>query len=190
MRFKSIKILIKLSFVFAVTVSTQSTQLLFAEPANTTSTQLPIEAKQLVEAKFSLSDFSGKPVEFKDYIKGEPWTVVMFWASNCHVCNVEANQFVKLHTDYQNKNIRVLGVSVDGNARMTEAQEFINIHNINFPNLIGELESVANLYNHYTQENWVGTPTFMVFSPSGKVMAQRPGMLPPELIVKFIESQS
>jgi len=160
-------------------------QLVFAEPADTSKApNTPVAEKSVV------SNFSGEPVQFTDYIKGAQWTVVMFWASNCHVCNLEAGQFVKLHAKYKDKNIRVLGVSVDGNERKTEAEEFINIHNINFPNLIGEPEAIADLYYQYTGEIWIGTPTFVVFSPAGKVMAQRPGMLPPELIVKFIESQS
>jgi len=155
-------------------------QFVFAE-----STKLA-EASKIQNTVF---DFSGKPVQFEDYIKAEQWTVVMFWASDCHVCNVEAHQYIKLHKDYQNKNIRVLGVSIDGNRKKAAAQEFINIHNINFPNLIGELDDVARLYKQYTNEDWIGTPTFMVFSPSGKVMAQRAGMLPPELIIGFIDQQ-
>lgn len=153
---------------------------------------LSVAAPEETSVKFknTLSDFSDNSVQFEDYIKARQWTVVMFWASDCHICNVEAHQFVKLHTDFQNKNIRVLGVSVDGNAKKADAQEFITIHNINFPNLIGELGTIARIYNQYTNETWIGTPTFMVFSPAGKIMAQRTGMLSPELIVGFIEQQS
>jgi len=160
--------------------------LLFNQFANAETSDVAAKPEQF---KNTLLDFSDKPVQFEDYITAKQWTVVMFWASDCHVCNVEANQFVKLHTKYHEKNIRVLGISVDGKRKKAAAQEFINIHNINFPNLIGELATITRLYKHYTGETWVGTPTFMVFSPEGKVMAQRAGMLPPELIVGFIESQ-
>ncbi|VAX02188.1 hypothetical protein MNBD_GAMMA22-448 [hydrothermal vent metagenome] len=137
----------------------------------------------------TLFDFSDKAVQFEDYIKSEQWTVVMFWASDCHICNVEVQGFVKLHTDKSASNIRVLGISVDGKAKKAKAQEFINIHGVNFPNLIGEPDAIAKIYTHYTNENWLGTPTYVVFSPSGKIMAQRAGMLPPKLIVRFIENQ-
>jgi len=140
--------------------------------------------------KNTLFDFSGKAVVFEDYIKSPQWTVVMFWASDCHVCNVEVNQYVKLHSNNQKNNIRVLGVSLDGKLKKTQAEEFISIHNVNFPNLIAEPETVAALYNHYTNESFIGTPTFLVFSPEGKLMAQRPGVLPPELIVNFVNNQS
>jgi peroxiredoxin len=129
-------------------------------------------------------------VLFKNSITAPQWTVVMFWASDCHVCNVEAQQFVKLHRDYKSKNIRVLGVSVDGNDKKSQAQEFIDNHNINFPNLIGEPGNIADLYKAYTNETWLGTPSIMVFSPEGKIMAHRIGMLPTDLIIKFIEGQS
>ncbi len=138
---------------------------------------------------YELFDFSDNAVQFENYIKAKQWTVVMFWASDCHICNVEVQGFVKLHAEKSDNNIRVLGVSIDGKAKKTNAQEFINIHGVNFPNLIGEQETIAKLYKHYTNENWVGTPTYVVFSPDGKIMAQRAGMLPPKLIVRFIENQ-
>lgn len=180
----TLKLLTRSSWIVGIMLFSQ---VIFAAPAEL-PTKTPTETPE--KSKNALFDFSGNPVQFEDYITAKQWTVVMFWASDCHVCNVEANQFVKLHTDYQNKNIRVLGVSVDGNVKKADAQEFINIHNINFPNLIGEPETIASLYNQYTNETWLGTPTFMVFSPLGKVMAQRTGMLPPELIIGFIENQT
>lgn len=151
---------------------------------------LPSDQATPEKLKSTLFNFSDKSVQFEEYIKSTQWTVVMFWASDCHICNVEAHQFVKLHRDYKDKNIRVLGISVDGKAKKAAAEEFIKIHNINFPNLIGEPEVVAGIYKQYTNETWIGTPTFVIFSPSGQVMAQRPGMLPPELIVSFIEKQA
>jgi peroxiredoxin len=174
----TIKYLIKLNCVVAI---------FFYSQLVTAAVETP---SVINESKITLQDFSDGSVLFENYIKAKQWTVVMFWASDCHVCNVEANQFVNLHKKYKDKNIRVLGVSVDGKRKKRAAQEFINIHNINFPNLIGELEIITQLYNQYTGETWVGTPTFIIFSPEGKVMAQRPGMLPTELIVGFIENQT
>ncbi len=142
------------------------------------------------ETENTLFDFSNKAVRFGDYIKSEQWTVVMLWASNCHVCTVEVHQFVKLHEAFSDKNIRVLGISVEGIEKTEAAQDFVNIHNVNFPNLIAETDFITTVFEQYTKQDWLGTPTFLVFSPSGQLMAQRSGMLAPELIVSFIEQQS
>ncbi len=143
-----------------------------------------------IESEKTLFDFSNKTVRFGDYIKSEQWTIVMLWASDCHVCTVEVHQFVKLHDAYSDKNIRVLGISVEGMKKIEVAQEFISIHNVNFPNLIAETDFITGLYQQYSNQDWLGTPTFLVFSPSGQLMAQRSGMLAPELIVDFIEQHS
>ncbi len=159
-------------------------------PSEEVTTQVSASAEiEPEKITYELFDFSDNAVQFDDYIKAKQWTVVMFWASNCHICNVEVQGFVKLHAEKSDNNIRVLGISIDGKAKKADAQEFINIHGVNFPNLIGEQETIAKLYKDYTNENWVGTPTYVVFSPSGKIMAQRAGMLPPKLIVRFIENQ-
>jgi len=176
LKLNSLKILIKSSFVVAI--------IFVSQIAGASPTEIS------EQKNYKLKTFTEQPSLFKNNITAKQWTVVMFWASDCHVCNVEAQQFVKLHRDYNKKNIRVLGVSVDGNEKKSQAQEFIDNHNINFPNLIGEPDNIADLYKAYTNETWLGTPSIMVFSPEGKIMAHRIGMLPTDLIIKFIEGQS
>lgn len=141
------------------------------------------------QAVFSagLTDFDGNPKSIKDYTGKGQWVLVMFWASDCHICNKEAHQYVDFHFTHSDNDAIVLGVSVDGKAKHKDAVAFIKKHNIDFPNLIGEPEDVTAIYSDYAQARWVGTPSFLLFDPKGKIMAAQAGAVPPEVIEAFID---
>ncbi len=138
-----------------------------------------------------LTDFNGKSANISDYTGNGKWLVVMFWASDCHICNKEASQYVDLQKRNQNDgNIQMLGISVDGLANKAAAQAFIDEHKLNFPNLIGSLEDVAGMYYDLTGNQWIGTPTFFIYTPEGKLRIADAGAIPVKLIEEFIEENS
>jgi peroxiredoxin len=145
------------------------------------------------QASFAASDLyelNGKPGSIENYTGKGKWLVVMFWASDCHVCNVEAHQYVDFHFAHADDNASVLGVSLDGLNNKVAAEGFIKKHKVNFPNLIGEPEDVANMFTRLTGVLWRGTPTFLIYSPSGKLLVQQVGAVPTEMIEEFISSQA
>lgn len=137
-----------------------------------------------------LSDLKGNPQTLEDNVGKGKWTVVMFWASDCHVCNAEAHEYVGLQEKHIDGNIRMLGITMDGQANLEAAKDFVSEHKLNFKNLIGEPETVAGLYYDMTGNYFVGTPTFMIFSPDGKVRAADAGAFPPKIIEDFINEQT
>lgn len=137
----------------------------------------------------ALYDLKGEPSSIDSFSGEGKWLVVMFWASDCHVCNMEAHQYVDFHFTHSDTDATVLGVSLDGMANKVAAEGFIKKHKINFPNLIGEPEAVANLFFELTGVSWRGTPTFLIYSPKGKLMVQQIGAVPTELIENFMASQ-
>ncbi len=138
----------------------------------------------------AFKDFDGKPHQLTEFTGKGKWTVVMFWASDCRVCNAEIGQYIQFHQDHKDKDASILGVSLDGQARLDAARDFIKRHAVPFPNLVGEPEDIANLYQTLTSNEWVGTPSFLVYSPQGKLLAAQAGAVPPELIEKFIQQNS
>lgn len=136
------------------------------------------------------ADFSGKEKAIADYTGDGKWRVVMIWASDCHVCNQEAHSYVGFHEKHKDKDARVLGISIDGKEKIKDAQKFIKEHKVSFPNLIGEPEEVVLEYMKLTGAEWIGTPTFMIYTPAGKLVSADAGAIPVELIEKFISSQS
>ncbi len=137
-----------------------------------------------------LKDFSGTAAKVTDYTGKGKWTLVMFWASDCHICNKEAHQYVDFHLVHSDTDATVLGITLDGKARFAEAKGFIKRHNVDFPNLIGEPEDVAHIYMEYANRPWIGTPSFLLFDPKGTLRAQEVGAVPTSLIEEFIQQNS
>jgi len=144
----------------------------------------------LVNAADPLTDFNGKAANISDYTGNGKWLVVMFWASDCHICNKEAHQYVDLQERNKDGNITMLGISTDGLANKAAAQGFIDEHKLNFPNLIGSLEDIAGMYYDLTGNQWIGTPTFFIYSPEGKLRIADAGAIPAKLIEDFIDENS
>jgi peroxiredoxin len=141
------------------------------------------------QAIAELKDFSGKPQSLSEYTTSpDLWTVVIFWKSDCHACNVEAEQYIQFHEN--NKQTRMLGISMDGQQGIEEARAFIKRHAVTYPNLIGEFVEVAQMYESLTGGEWIGTPTILVYDPLGTLQAAQPGAVPVELIEEFILSRS
>ena len=133
-------------------------------------------------------DFDGQSKEISDFAGDGKWRVVMIWASDCHICNQEAHQYVRFHEQHRDKDARVLGISMDGKEKQKEAKEFISRHKLNFPNLIGEPEEVAMHYMKLTGSEWVGTPTFLIYTPNGELVVKQEGAVPVDLIEGFMKS--
>mgnify|MGYP001812352074 CR=1 FL=1 len=133
-------------------------------------------------------DFHGKPQSVESFMGDDKWLVMMIWAANCHICNEEAESYARLHEN--NKNIRVLGLSIDGLANKGSAESFIETHDLPFPNLISNTADVMLYYQAQTVAQFVGTPTFLVFNPDGELMAAKTGAVPTKVIQKFIASKS
>ena len=137
-----------------------------------------------------LQDFDGRPRSLQEFTGQGKWTVVMIWAHDCHVCNEEVESYEDFHRRHQGTDATVLGISMDGQERKKQARAFIRRHRLTFPNLIGEPEAVAGLFTELTGVQWVGTPTFLIYSPAGQLVAQQIGAVPVQMVEEFIREQS
>jgi len=143
-----------------------------------------------VSASETSEKFIGNEQAIGKYTGNGKWLIVMIWASDCHVCNQEAHQYDAFHKKHQNKDATVLGLSMDGKEKTSDAIGFLKRHKLNFPNLIGEPMNVAQMYQEQTGGNWVGTPSFMVFNPKGELIGAQAGAVPVSIIESFIERES
>ena len=137
-----------------------------------------------------LKGFDGSIHSLSEYTGKGKWTIVMLWASDCHACNAEAKQYVKFHKAHKDKNATILGVSLDGAMKKAEANAFIERHGVTFPNLIEEPEKIENLYASLTGQRWIGTPSFLIYSPAGELRAAQVGAVPTNIIESFIAKES
>lgn len=137
-----------------------------------------------------LKDFDGTLHTLDEYTGQGKWAIVMIWASDCHACNAEAKNYVKFNKAHKDKDAYILGISMDGDEKILDAEAFIERHGVDFQNLIGEPENVAGMYSSLTGRPWVGTPTFLLFNPEGELRAAQVGAVPTHIIESFIEKES
>lgn len=143
----------------------------------------------IVNAGGDLQSLQGKPEKLSNYTGKGQWTVVILWASDCHVCNAEAEQYIQFHEAHKNTDAKVLGISLDGQSKLDAAKDFMKRHDVTYPSLIGEPGNVAALYEELTGAHWVGTPTFLIYDRKGVLMAAQPGAVPAEIIEGFIKEK-
>lgn len=145
----------------------------------------------IAQADFKgFQDFQGNSQTLKNYVGKGKWLVVMIWASDCHICNKEAHQYVDFHMLHSDEDATVLGISADGESRKAEAEHFIKKHSVDFPNLIAEPGYVGAVYKELTGASFVGTPSFLIFSPEGELKAADAGAVPSSVIEEFIAQNS
>jgi len=157
-----------------------------AVSAENKSVPLVLKDRPASDAGSELRDLSGKTHKLDEFVGGGKWRVVMIWASDCHVCNTEAQQYVDFHNARSGKDVALLGLSLDGWSGRAEAQAFIKRHNITYPNLLGSPQAIVDLYSDRTGENLTGTPAFLIFNPQGKIVAKQVGAVPVKIIEEFI----
>ena len=133
-------------------------------------------------------NLDGKPAAIEKFTDTDSWTVVMIWASDCHVCNAESGAYEDFYNRNKDNGVQVLGISLDGIENRNDAQGFIDRNGITFPNLVVDGAAGADFYTSQTGEAWVGTPTFMIYGPSGVLKAAQIGAVPPKIIEEYISN--
>lgn len=130
---------------------------------------------------------SAQPESIEDHQVTGKWLIVMLWASDCPACNKEASEYVDFHLRHREHDATMLGISLDGQARINEAKDFVQRHEVVFSNLLAEWDSLADYYEQLTQTPWIGTPSFLVFGPDGNLEAKQTGAVPVDIIEMFLD---
>ena len=127
-------------------------------------------------------DVVGNPRNVNEFIGKGKWVVVAVWSADCPICRREIHHMTFFHDDHRRNDAEVLGLSIDGYANKTKARDFIETHSLNFPNLIGTPDDASMLAGSM----FIGTPTYYVFAPDGRFVAQRVGATTQEQVEAMI----
>ncbi len=136
------------------------------------------------------TDFAGELRSIESFTGNGKWLVVKVWAHNCHVCNQEAENYAQFHEAHKDSDATVLGVSLDGAADQAAAAAYIERHDLPFPNLIGEPQSVMLKYMMLTGAQFRGTPSILLYDPDGTLRAAQAGAVPIASIEAYIARNS
>jgi len=117
--------------------------------------------------EFSLASQEGTPVSLKDY-RGK-WVVLYFYPKDFSGgCTIEAHNFQRDQPKYQQRNVVVLGVSVDSS---DSHKQFCTKEGLNFKLLADTDHKVSTAYGSLTDlwlVKFASRHTFII-NPEGKV---------------------
>jgi peroxiredoxin len=96
---------------------------------------LPALADENPAPQLALSDLRGNPVTIEDY-RGKV-VVLNFWATWCGPCTHEMPMLAETARKYSEKNVVVVGVSIDDKTTLPKVEPFVRKRKIDFPILVG-----------------------------------------------------
>lgn len=140
--------------------------------------------------KLSLKDMQGNDHTLHDYAIKDKWLVVMVWQSDCHVCNQEVEGYVAWYEKNKSGNSTLIGISTDGWEDRQAAQGFIDEHKVTFPSTLVSFATLNEYYLNHTGQPFFGTPSFLIYSPTGELKAVQTGAVPTDLIDNYIRENS
>jgi len=147
-----------------------------------------ITAVALSTAAHAFTNLDSEKTTIEDEVGKDKWTVVEVWASHCGACLSHMPEMVKF--DGTMKDVRILGISTDGQAGKQEAKDVIKKFDVSFRNILSNSIEVNAWMELNAGERFRGTPTFMIFNPKGVLTAVQPGVLKTSSLKKYILDNS
>ena len=138
----------------------------------------------------TFSDFEGQSATIEQFFDGEHWLVVVVWSFMCPICQKELPAYADLADRQQSGRFTVVGLSIDGHVGFGEAWALLEELGSDFESLIGEADEVAEFYLSHSRQPFQGTPSIMIFNPSGILVAFQAGPVPVDSIEAFIAQRS
>lgn len=137
-----------------------------------------------------LVDVDGKPVTSEADVGIGKWQVVMIWATNCHVCAEMKPLMSAFHDKHKDTDAEVYGIALDGADNVDAVKQYMTDHKVTFPTYVGELGLIAINFELNAEVRLNGTPTYMLFNPTGELVAIDYGMLDIDALESFIDRNS
>ena len=134
----------------------------------------------------TLLGLDGEKHSIQEYIGKGKWVVVNIWGPKCPPCVDEMPELQSFHEDHKDKNAIVIGIALDypsfGPGNKQDVSRFAEDNFISFPLLLGDAQSTE----HLGAGSLRGTPTTLLFSPSGKLEGMQVGQITQQIIENFI----
>ena len=132
----------------------------------------------------------GKLLETPPSLTDGRWTLVMIWATTCHVCKAQKGVISEFHDAHKDKDAKVFGIALDGRRGLDDVSEYLSKYTASFPNYVWDFPSTAISYMKLTEQDLRGTPTYLLFDPNGELKGNNPGPITAEAVERFIARNS
>ena len=173
----------------AAVVAAMTCAVPLAHAVNTDPSNAVQEAES--EAPFmDLITIGGDKASIAEHFNNGKWTLVMLWATDCHICKEQKPTMSAAHDERKDIDFTVMGIAIDGKSALGKVNQYLDKYNPSFPNYVGDITTVAFNYEVLTEEQFRGTPTYLLFNPKNELMASQPGRIGKEALFEFIAANS
>jgi len=117
---------------------------------------------------FQLQNLDGQSISLND-LKGKP-VLVNFWATWCHPCVSEMPYLQEIYGEWSGKGLILLAINIGESS--SEAEQFLQDHNLSLPVLLDTNKAVARRYNIR------GIPTTFFIDKDGIIQEKIVGAFP------------
>ncbi len=139
---------------------------------------------------FKVQTLDGDEVPLSNYFEPGKWTMVMLWTTYCRTCRKQYPIISEFHDKHKDSDAKVIGVSLDGFDLVDKVRRYVADQPMTFDNAITEVTKFASAYKAITEDAFTGTPTYLMFDPSGAMVAATAGPMKIEMVERFIAENS
>jgi len=135
---------------------------------------------------FQLQALDASRVNLTNYVGGGKWTLVMFWSTDCIPCEEQKPMIEDFHQQHHAKDARVVGIALDGFENFPGIQKLVDKHQPSYPNLVVFTDVFHRQYREMTGKDFRATPTYLLFSPDGRLAGARAGKIERALLESVV----
>lgn len=123
---------------------------------------------------FTLKSITGEKLSLKDF-RGDV-VLVDFWATWCGPCQMSIPELVHLQEKYREKDLVILGISLDepGKVDDIQLQRFIDKYQMNYPVMRGGDDVMMSYFGRTS----TSIPVMFVVNREGKIVEKVSGFFP------------
>ncbi|MCK5725231.1 MAG: TlpA family protein disulfide reductase [Thiotrichaceae bacterium] len=136
-------------------------------------------------SSYAMTDMGGKQANLSKFIGKGKWLIVEAWHSRCRACMKSMPELVRAKGTFP--NAQLVGVSLDGNRGV--ALKTFKRFKVNFPTFVTNTREFDRFVRRVAKRPLKGAPTYLIFSPSGKLKAMQTGNISPKAIRRYISQQ-
>jgi len=120
---------------------------------------------------FKLKDINNRLTSYSK-VKGEKLTIIDFWATWCKPCIQAIPKLNKIHEEYKNRGVSLLGITVDSPRNAAKVKPFAKTYKINYTILRDPNSKIASDLNVNV------FPTLYIINAKNEVVFSHEGFRP------------